>query len=116
MNTYIKCCIVIIDHLISETGKILYITGTHGNQAGVSGLSHPAMLDHRFYLEDCMKVGVVPGPLPEDLQEKENNNNILFVFLLTIFAIVCPDIQYLKLWFGIAVLAFGGLKLGFTKR
>ena len=66
----------IIDHLISETGKILYITGTHGNQAGVSGLSHPAMLDHRFYLEDCMKVGVVPGPLPEDLQEKENNTNI----------------------------------------
>ena len=28
------------------------------------------MLDHMFYLDDCMMVGLLPGPNPRDLQKK----------------------------------------------
>ena len=45
----------------SKAGKILYITGTHGNKTGVSGLTHSGMLEPKFYEEDCWKVGVELG-------------------------------------------------------
>ena len=41
---------------------ILIITGTHGTEAGVSGLTDMDRLDHFFYVEDCQLVGVERGP------------------------------------------------------
>ena len=61
---------------------ILYITGTHGDEDGDSGLSDPEMLHHNFYLEDCEKVGVEPGPDPGDL---EILMWILFFVIISIF-------------------------------
>ena len=99
----------------SEAGRILYITGTHGNTAGVSGLTYPEMLDHSLYLEDCRKVGVLPGPGPEDLQE-EQKNTILFAFIIYIVAIFMPFNIYQTLWIDISLLAFIRLQLGIARR
>ena len=41
---------------------ILIITGTHGTEAGVSGLKDMYGLHHFFYVEDCRMVGVKNGP------------------------------------------------------
>ena len=41
---------------------ILIITGTHGTEAGVSGLTEKNYLQHFFYVEDCQMVGVKNGP------------------------------------------------------
>ena len=41
---------------------ILIITGTHGTEAGVSGLTDMDRLDHFYYVEDCEMVGVKNGP------------------------------------------------------
>ena len=41
---------------------ILIITGTHGTEAGVSGLTDMDRLDHFYYVEDCEMVGVRNGP------------------------------------------------------
>ena len=41
---------------------ILIITGTHGTEAGVSGLTDMDRLDHFYYVEDCQMVGVERGP------------------------------------------------------
>ena len=41
---------------------ILIITGTHGTEAGVSGLTDKDLLVHHFYKEDCELVGIVSGP------------------------------------------------------
>ena len=82
----------------------------------MSGLSDTAMLDHSFYLEDCRKVGVLPGPDPGDLQEKQRNT-VLFVFIISIFSILLSAFNiYLTLLIGISVLAFKGLQLGSARR
>ena len=55
------------------------------------------MLDHSLYLEDCRKVGVLPGPGPEDLQEeqketgKKQKNTILLFFIIAIFTILTKE-------------------------
>ena len=41
---------------------ILIISGTHGTEAGVSGLTDKYKLHHWFYVEDCEMVGVKNGP------------------------------------------------------
>ena len=46
----------------STIATILIITGTHGTEAGVSGLTDMDRLDHFFYVEDCQMVGVKNGP------------------------------------------------------
>ena len=45
------------------TAIILIISGTHGTEAGVSGLTDEVLLDHFFYVEDCQRVGVMNGPM-----------------------------------------------------
>ena len=47
----------------------MILTGTHGTEAGVSGLSDRDRLVHFFYVDDCKMVGVEPGPqrIPERL-------------------------------------------------
>ena len=40
----------------------MILTGTHGTEAGVSGLTDRDRLDHFFYVDDCQMVGVEPGP------------------------------------------------------
>ena len=47
----------------SNTAKILIITGTHGSESGLSGLSVKKCLEEEFYFEDCKSVGVkADGP------------------------------------------------------
>ena len=41
---------------------ILIITGTHGTETGVSGLTDKDRLYHFYYVEDCEIVGVKNGP------------------------------------------------------
>ena len=41
---------------------ILIISGTHGTEDGVSGLTNEEPLDHFFYVSDCEMVGVKKGP------------------------------------------------------
>ena len=45
------------------------MTGTHGTETAVSGLTDRDRLDHLFYVEDCQMVGVEAGPrrIPERL-------------------------------------------------
>ena len=38
------------------------MTGTHGTETAVSGLTDRDRLDHPFYVEDCQMVGVEAGP------------------------------------------------------
>ena len=38
------------------------MTGTHGTEAGVSGLTDRDRLVHLFYVEDCRMVAVEAGP------------------------------------------------------
>ena len=40
----------------------MILTGTHGTEAGVSGLTDRDRLVHFFYVDDCKMVGVEPGP------------------------------------------------------
>ena len=40
----------------------MILTGTHGTEAGVSGLTDRDILVHFFYVDDCKMVGVEPGP------------------------------------------------------
>ena len=46
--------------------RILYVTGTHGDdygdEIGVSGLTNKWRLEHEFYIQDCEAIGVLPGP------------------------------------------------------
>ena len=69
----------------SDDEKILVVSGTHGDlpktdfQSGVSGLTDKNELVHDFYVEDCMLIGIEPGPrrvfrnLPIDWEgEKES--------------------------------------------
>ena len=45
------------------------------------------MLDHNFYLEDCRKVGVQPGPDLGDLQEKPSSDRVLSDFIWNLFIV-----------------------------
>ena len=92
----------------------------------MSGLTNPDMLDHSFYLDDCRKVGVLPGPDPEDLRQEELNNSVFSVFTLSVgFAFLI--FIFIFLWFfdfntyftlltGMCVPAFIFFKSGFSRR
>ena len=59
----------------AEYISILFISGTHGNLEGISGLNDLSMLERRFYEATCKMLGInahVSKPAPEALPLDEN--------------------------------------------
>merc|ERR1712062_485248 len=61
--------------------SILLISGTHGNQEGVSGFSDLSLLEPRFYEDTCKLLGITevskPDPKAQPLHENAEDDAIL---------------------------------------
>ena len=60
-----NCCIYCLS-LIRNDSKILIISGSHGSEDGISGLTEKSQKNvdegYGFYREDCGLLGIKPGP------------------------------------------------------
>ena len=67
---FIQVYYILYGHFIklycSQNSKILILSGSHGSQDGSSGLTDKGSKNvdegYGFYLEDCNRLGIKPGP------------------------------------------------------
>ena len=48
--------------IFRHDAKILILSGTHGTEDGISGLTDTKYQEYAFYREDCELLGINPGP------------------------------------------------------
>ena len=61
---------------------ILFVTGTHGNEEGSSGITLKHLLEPKFYERDCRTIGIqpqdsMPSPVPQTLDENADDEALL---------------------------------------
>ena len=47
---------------IRNESKVLILSGSHGTEDGISGLTDKNQLEYEFYRKDCELLGIKPGP------------------------------------------------------
>ena len=46
----------------SQISKVLILSGSHGSEDGISGISDKDKLEYEFYRDDCELLGIKSGP------------------------------------------------------